>query len=311
MRLRNIPGSRDAISRSPFVVHEPALWKGKWQELFGNDRPVQIEIGMGKGRFLMDMAKAHPEWNFVGIEMYSSVLVRAVQKAGERFPDFAVPIDRQAEDEENDPRISEAYKIGRKKRFGAEKSGEAEADSVKKQSAGMNAGGAYAKEAFPSDETEGAGTDPEVTEEQQEAQKKEAENSLRLQQAGCNFRFIRMDAQDLPFVFEKGELANIYLNFSDPWPKDRHKDRRLTSGKFLGVYEQVLSPGGRLEFKTDNRDLFVFSLEELKARGWKTSAFTFDLHHNEEMNKGNIMTEYEEKFSSKGQKICKLVAAPQ
>ncbi|MEE0955441.1 MAG: hypothetical protein U0L49_06435 [Eubacterium sp.] len=144
----------------------------------------------------------------------------------------------------------------------------------------------------------------------EEEQKRKAENSRLLQQAGCNFRFIRMDAQDLPLVFERGELENIYLNFSDPWPKDRHKDRRLTSGKFLSVYEQVLPEGGRIEFKTDNRDLFVFSLEELKNKGWKTLSFTFDLHGNEEMNRGNIMTEYEEKFSAKGQKICKVIATP-
>jgi len=119
---------------------------------------------------------------------------------------------------------------------------------------------------------------------------------------------IRMDAEDLENVFAQGELDRIYLNFSDPWPKSRHAKRRLTSTEFLSRYEKVLPPQGLVEFKTDNTPLFDFSLEQVKEAGWTLQAFTYDLHHNKELNKENIMTEYEEKFSSKGNPINKLIA---
>ena len=124
-----------------------------------------------------------------------------------------------------------------------------------------------------------------------------------------NLMFMRMDARLLPKVFEKGEVAKIYLNFSDPWPKARHASRRLTSREFLARYDKVLKEDGVIEFKTDNRELFEFSLEEVPEAGWKLLAHTFDLHHDEEMVKGNVMTEYEEKFSSMGNPICKMVIA--
>ena len=211
MRLRNIPGSKEVIAESAYVIQEPEQYKGKWKEVFENDRPVQIEVGMGKGRFIMDMAKLHPDRNYIGIEMYDSVLLRAVQKR------------EQLEEE------------------------------------------------LP------------------------------------NLYFIRMDARNLPEVFEKGEADRIYLNFSDPWPKDRHAKRRLTSRQFLERYEQILAPGGQVEFKTDNRGLFEFSLEEVKEAGWTLEASTFDLHHEEKMMEGNVMTEYEEKFSSMGNPIHKMI----
>ena len=211
MRLRNITGCREMIGESEFVVHEPETMKGKWREAFGNDHPVYVEIGMGKGRFLMDMARLYPEINFIGIEKYSSVLLRAVQKLEE--------------------------------------------------------------EELP------------------------------------NVRLIRMDAEDLENVIAQGELDRIYLNFSDPWPKDRHAKRRLTSRQFFARYDEVLAPEGRLEFKTDNQDLFTFSLEEIPEAGWHLDASTRDLHHDSVLNEGNIMTEYEEKFSSKGNPICKLIAS--
>ena len=134
---------------------------------------------MGKGRFLMDMAKLHPEINYIGIEMYDSVLLRAIQK----------------------------------------------------------------KEA--------------LAEEGQEL---------------SNLKFMRMDARLLP-----------------------------------EVYDKILKEDGTIEFKTDNRGLFDFSLEEVPEAGWKLEAHTFDLHHNEEMMIGNVMTEYEEKFSSMGNPICKMI----
>jgi tRNA (guanine-N7-)-methyltransferase len=209
MRLRNVTGSREFIADSRFVVHEPESLKGNWKEEFGNALPIHIEIGMGKGRFMMDLASANPDINYVGIEKYSTVLLRAVQKM--------------------------------------------------------------------------------------------EENEL------SNLRFIRMDAEDICEVFGKGEVSKIYLNFSDPWPKDRHAKRRLPSRQFLARYNEILKPDGRIEFKTDNADLFEFALEEVEPAGWKIEKMTRDLHHDKEMVKGNIMTEYEEKFSSKGNPIYKYI----
>lgn len=214
MRLRNIPGARDAILESSYVVQEPKSHRGKWAECFPKAQPLHIETGMGKGRFLMDMARLHPEINYVGIEMYDSVLLRALQKREE---------------------LEEA----------------------------------------------GEGFD--------------------------NLLFMRVDARELPEIFEKGEVQKIYLNFSDPWPKARHAKRRLTSREFLARYEEILTSEGLVEFKTDNRELFEFSLEEAEEKGWELLAHTFDLHHQEDMMEGNVMTEYEEKFSSMGNPICKLV----
>ena len=214
MRLRNIPGAKDAILDCEWVIDEPERFKGKWNEVFGVKRPLFLEVGMGKGRFLMDMARLHPERNFVGIEMYDSVLLRALQKREE------------------------------------------------------------------------------------------------LEQEGVvysNLYFMRVDARLLPEIFAQGEVDKIYLNFSDPWPKARHAKRRLTSREFLARYDQILVPDGKVEFKTDNKGLFEFSLEEVKETKWNLDAFTFDLHHNEDMVKGNVMTEYEEKFSSMGNPICKMV----
>lgn len=213
MRLRNIRGAKDVIAQSRFVVQEPEKHRGVWNGVFEKPQPIHIEVGMGKGRFLMDMARLHPEINYIGIEMYDSVLLRAVQKA------------EQLEEE------------------------------------------------LP------------------------------------NLCFLRMDARDLPEVFGPGEVDRIYLNFSDPWPKDRHAKRRLTSHEFLERYEKILPEHHTVEFKTDNRDLFEFSLEEIRgAAHWNLQASTFDLHADEKMNRGNVMTEYEEKFSSIGNPICKLIA---
>lgn len=213
MRLRNIPGSRDKIDASPFCIKDPAEHKGRWNELFGNQNPIHIEIGMGKGRFITRMAAAHPDINYIGIEMYSSVLVRAIEQA----------------------------------------------EALKK-----------------------AGECPE------------------------NFLFIRMDARDIADVFEYGEVQKIYLNFSDPWPKERHAKRRLTSSEFLKRYEKILPQEATVEFKTDNKDLFEFSLEQADEASWKVLSHTYDLHNDSALSEGNIMTEYEERFSSMGNPICKL-----
>ena len=128
-----------------------------------------------------------------------------------------------------------------------------------------------------------------------------------LQPELVNLMFLRMDAEDLPEVFGEGEVSRIYLNFSDPWPKDRHAKRRLPSKEFLARYDRILTPEGRVEFKTDNRALFEFALEQRELAGWRLDGCTFDLHHDEKMMQGNIMTEYEERFSSQGNPICKMV----
>ena len=124
-----------------------------------------------------------------------------------------------------------------------------------------------------------------------------------------NLFFIRMEAEYIEDVFDKGEVGYIYLNFSDPWPKDRHAKRRLTSRQFLARYVNILAEGGGVTFKTDNVSLFDFSLEEVEAAGWKLENSTRDLH-NSIYNEGNVMTEYEKKFSEMGNPICRLVAFP-
>lgn len=211
MRLRNIPGSREAIAQNHWCIQEPEKLKGNWHQVFGNTNPIHIEIGMGKGRFLMALAKENPLINYIGIEKYSSVLLRALQKM--------------------------------------------------------------------------------------------EENPLE------NIRLLRMDAEAIANVFGEGEISRIYLNFSDPWPKDRHAKRRLTSRQFFSRYQLILKQEGRVEFKTDNQGLFDFSLEEVKEAGWKLDGCTRNLHQDHRMNQGNIMTEYEERFSAMGNPIYKLIAS--
>ena len=125
-----------------------------------------------------------------------------------------------------------------------------------------------------------------------------------------NLKFLWMDAAGLPEVFEEGEVDIIYLNFSDPWPKDRHAKRRLTAPGFLAKWQRLLAPDGRLEFKTDNMPLFDWSAETLKNEGWTIPVLTHDLHRDPVLSEGNVMTEYEEKFSAKGNPIGKLIALP-
>ena len=122
-----------------------------------------------------------------------------------------------------------------------------------------------------------------------------------------NLKFIRMDAEEITDVFATGEVDRIYLNFSDPWPKDRHAKRRLPSRQFLIRYDEILKKDGRIEFKTDNRDLFDFAVEELPEAGFCAEVLTYDLHADEKLMEGNIMTEYEEKFSAAGNPICKYI----
>lgn len=133
--------------------------------------------------------------------------------------------------------------------------------------------------------------------EEQETGKKERENLY----------FLWEDAKRLTEIFAPGEVARIYLNFSDPWPKAGHAMRRLTSAEFLKRYDEILAPAGELRFKTDNDGLFEWSLEEIPAAGWTLEEVTRDLHRDVPAEE-NVMTEYEEKFSARGQKISRLVA---
>lgn len=206
MRLRNVKGSREQIAANDYTIKEAAQHKGQWKTITGG-KPLHIEIGMGKGKFIMEMARRNPDIFYIGIEKFSSVLVRALEKM------------------EEDPLE--------------------------------------------------------------------------------NLMFIRMDADIIVDLFNKGEVDQIYLNFSDPWPKERHAKRRLTSRQFLAKYEQIIKEGGKVIFKTDNKGLFDFSLEEVEASNWTMDYYTFDLHHSEYVE-GNVMTEYEEKFVAKGNPICKL-----
>ena len=211
MRLRNIKGADEAVAESIYCIQNPRDYRGNCHTLFSNTNPIHMEIGMGKGKFIMELASQNPSVNYIGVERYTSVLYRALQKM----------------------------------------------------------------------ETE---TLP-------------------------NLKFLCVDAKILPEIFAPGEIDKIYLNFSDPWPKDRHAKRRLTSGAFLSCYDSVLKPEGTIEFKTDNKGLFDFSMEEIPGQGWKINASTTDLHRDTSMNQGNVMTEYEEKFSAMGNPIYKLIAS--
>lgn len=211
MRLRNIPGAKETVAGHSACIPEESAPAGRWQAIFGNAHPIHVEIGTGKGQFITTLAERHPEINYIGIERYDSVLVRALEKLDAR------------------------------------------------------------KEPLP------------------------------------NLRFIRMDAENICAMFAEGEAAHIYLNFSDPWPKVRHAKRRLTSAEFLKRYERILASDGEIEFKTDNTDLFSFSLGQAEQSGWKVSGCTWNLHRDAAMNAENVMTEYEERFSAQGNPICKMI----
>lgn len=209
MRVRNRPGAAEMLAAHPnFVISDPTLWKGKWNELFGNDHPIHIEIGMGKGQFITGMAKAHPEINYIGVEMQVSVVSIALDKL--------------------------------------------------------------------------------------------------IEQPLPNLKLLHVDGSALTEYFADSEVDQIYLNFSDPWPKKRHEKRRLTYKTFLAVDERILRPNGEIHFKTDNQGLFEYSLASFSQYGMILKQVWLDLHQSQ--FEGNIMTEYEEKFSSKGQRIYRVEA---
>lgn len=206
MRLKNVKGANDIIIKGTYYISNPEDNIGAWNKVFSNNNPIHIEIGIGKGDFIIENAIKYPNINFIGIEKYDSVIVRAIQKS----------------------------------------------------------------------------------------------NELELN----NLKIIRMDALNLDKVFNK-EIDIIYLNFSDPWPKERHAKRRLTSPIFLNLYDKVFKNKKQIIMKTDNIDLFNYSLDSLTEYRYTIEYKTNDLHSE---NIPNIMTEYERKFSNKGIKINKLIA---
>ena len=201
MRLRKVKDADIKLAQNERdFVADPANYKGKWYEVFGNNNPIHIEIGMGKGQFLTELALRNPDINYIGIEKFTSVILRASEKL-------------------------ETVDVS-------------------------------------------------------------------------NVRIINVDALNLNDFFEVGEVDRIYLNFSDPWPKNAHAKRRLTSNRFLPIYETILNKDGEIHFKTDNRLLFEFSLESLNNYGLILSNISLDLHKSDCPD--NIMTEYEERFSQFG-----------
>jgi tRNA (guanine-N7-)-methyltransferase len=209
MRLRNIPGAEEALRQYPTFVDQPTEYKGRWKERFGNDNPIHVEIGCGKGRFITTLAARHPELNFIAVELKAEVVLRAAQRTEQR----SIP----------------------------------------------------------------------------------------------NLAFVQYNAAMLTDLFAESEIDRIYLNFSDPWPKKRHYKRRLTYKSFLDLYKQVLKPHGEIHLKTDNENLFEFSLNQFSNERFRLRNITFDLHQSP-MAEGNVMTEYEERFSSRGQRIYRTEA---
>lgn len=202
MRLRKVKDAQIKIDESVYIIKEPTLYRGSFIRVFENQNPVHVEIGMGKGNFIIESALKYPDINFIGIEKYDSVLVRAVEKL----------------------------------------------------------------------------------------------ESLNIP----NLRLIKMDALNINDVF-KNEIDCLYLNFSDPWPKNRHENRRLTSLLFLKKYDLIFKNTKKIVMKTDNRHLFEYSIKSFTNYGYKIIDISLDLYNDD--RKSNIPTEYEIKFVSKGMLI--------
>jgi len=247
MRIRHVPGAEAFVEAHPLVVQAPQDCAGSWRtSVFGRhaSAPLYLEVGMGMGRFLRESARLHPEICYIGYEINTTALYKALRRLD-----------------------AEEAKL--------------------REAAGAGALDAAAQTA------EAASAAP-------------GEAGLR-----GNLRFIRSDARFLEEHFGEHEADRIYLNFSDPWPKDKNANKRLTSPVFLKHYERILKEDGRIEFKTDNRGLFGYSVETLPREGWHIEALTYDLHMDPVLSAGNVMTEYELKFSERGNPIFKLIASRQ
>jgi tRNA (guanine-N7-)-methyltransferase len=206
MRLRNVKNANIIIENSPYIISNSNTYKGRWKSLFNNNNPIYIEIGMGKGKFIIENAIMYPNINFIGIEKYSSVVAKAIQKIGDK----------------NIP----------------------------------------------------------------------------------NLKLICIDALTIADIFDK-EIDTIYLNFSDPWPKDRHAKRRLTSDIFLNLYERVFEDDYKIIMKTDNYNLYLYSKEQFINHNYNINTCSFN---KDNIPVNNIMTEYEERFLSLGNDIHKIDA---
>lgn len=220
MRLRHKKNAETDILNSPLVINVGANADTVRASFTNPTLPLHLELGMGKGKFIIELAKKNPDINYIGIERSATIVLKAIA-ACEHC--------------------------------------------------------AYSKGEF---------YEPQIS----------------------NLRFMCENVENLENIFPPHSIDKIYLNFSDPWPKKRHENRRLTHNKFLSIYKKILKPGSLLEFKTDNVELFDFSLEEIKNSNFRLLEYTYDLHNDEKLNKDNIMTEYEAKFSKLGNKICKLIA---
>ena len=204
MRQRNVKNKQEIINNSKYFISNPNAYKGKWDSVFNNSNKIQIEIGMGKGRFIINKALKYPDINFIGIEKFDSILALALKK----IPD------------------------------------------------NLN-----------------------------------------------NLKMIRLDAINITDVFDN-EIDTIYLNFSDPWPKKRHEKRRLTSLNFLEKYDKVFKSDNHIIMKTDNKDLFSYSIKSFNNYGYLINDITFDLEKLNDID--NIKTEYEEKFTKLNKPIYKI-----
>ena len=200
MRLRNVKNKEEILSSSKFLVKNPKDYCGRWKEYFGNNNPIYIEIGMGKGKFIRENALQYPNINFIGIEKYDSVVAKCLPKIDDSLSNLAI---------------------------------------------------------------------------------------------------VRMDALEIDKVFAH-EISRIYLNFSDPWPKKRHHLRRLSSKVFLEKYSSIFLGDYEILMRTDNEDLFCYSLMSFSEAGYVLKDLTFNLHNNTD---DIITTEYEDRFSSRGMPI--------
>lgn len=209
MRLRNVKNKEEILNNSHLLIKDYDKYKGKWHEVFDNSNPIYIEIGMGKGKFILENALKYPDINFIGVERLDSILARAIQKIEKIEP-------------------------------------------------------------LPK-----------------------------------NLKIVRMDAKNIEDAFDK-EIDRLYLNFSDPWPKKRHTERRLTSNTFLKKYENIFKNTKEIIMKTDNVSLFEFSLVTLSSNNYILEKVSLDLHRSDVLD--NIMTEYEEKFYENSVKINYLRA---
>lgn len=203
MRLRKVKNALEKLKQhADYFIDEPINLKGKWQKVFNNENPVHIEIGCGKGQFIIELCKQNPNINFIAIEKYDSVLLRVAEKL----------------------------------------------------------------------------------------------ENLKLN----NLKITILDAFKINDYFANGEVSRIYLNFSDPWPKNAHAKRRLTSPVFLKQYKVILSKDGEIHQKTDNRGLFEYSLQMYSECNWGIKNISLNLHADKDKYSDNIMTEFEEKWSKLG-----------